>query len=63
MQDDKPGFQKDCGRPGAAAGASSGHPAMSSADLFAGAREIDIECNGRRYRLRITQSTKLILTA
>ena len=36
---------------------------MSSADLFAGTREIEIEHNGRRYRLRITQTGKLILTA
>ena len=36
---------------------------MSSADLFAGAREIEIEHNGRQYRLRITQTGKLILTA
>ena len=36
---------------------------MSSADLFAGSREVEIEHNGRRYRLRITQTGKLILTA
>lgn len=36
---------------------------ISSADLFAGAREIEIEHNGRRYQLRITQTGKLILTA
>jgi hemin uptake protein HemP len=36
---------------------------LSSADLFAGAREVEIEHNGRRYRLRITQMGKLILTA
>lgn len=36
---------------------------ISSADLFAGARELEIEHNGRRYQLRITQTGKLILTA
>ena len=36
---------------------------ISSTDLFAGAREIEIEHNGRRYQLRITQTGKLILTA
>jgi len=36
---------------------------MSSSDLFAGSREVEIEHNGRQYRLRITQTGKLILTA
>lgn len=36
---------------------------VTSAELFAGAREIEIEHNGRRYQLRITQTGKLILTA
>ena len=36
---------------------------ISSIDLFAGARELEIEHNGRRYQLRITQTGKLILTA
>ena len=36
---------------------------MTSMDLFAGSREVEIEHNGRHYRLRITQTGKLILTA
>lgn len=36
---------------------------ISSAELFAGGREIEIDHNGRRYQLRITQTGKLILTA
>lgn len=48
--------------------ASSALPAastrrVSSAELFAGGREIEIDHNGRRYQLRITQTGKLILTA
>jgi hemin uptake protein HemP len=38
-------------------------PRISSADLFRGGREIEIDHNGRRYQLRITQTGKLILTA
>lgn len=48
---------------GAAAAPAAGSRRISSAELFAGAREIDIEHNGRRYKLRITQTGKLILTA
>lgn len=36
---------------------------VTSEDLFAGARELEIDHNGRRYQLRITQTGKLILTA
>jgi hemin uptake protein HemP len=36
---------------------------ISSAELFAGARELVIEHHGRLYQLRITQNGKLILTA
>lgn len=36
---------------------------LTSAGLFAGRREIEIEHAGRIYRLRITQNDKLILTA
>ena len=39
-------------------------PRISSRELLAGAvREIEIEHEGRIYRLRLTQSNKLILTA
>ena len=36
---------------------------ISSVELLGEAREIEIEHNGRRYQLRITQTGKLILTA
>jgi len=36
---------------------------IASSDLFGAAREIVIEHGGRLYRMRITQSGKLILTA
>jgi hemin uptake protein HemP len=36
---------------------------LLSSDLFAGAREIVIDHDGRLYQLRITQNGKLILTA
>jgi hemin uptake protein HemP len=39
------------------------HRRISSADLFAGERELVIEHHGRLYHLRITQNGKLILTA
>jgi hemin uptake protein HemP len=38
-------------------------PRVTSSDLFRGGRELEIEHNGRRYQLRITQTGKLILTA
>jgi hemin uptake protein HemP len=43
--------------------AKPAHRRISSAELFAGAREIVIEHHGRLYQLRITQNGKLILTA
>jgi len=66
MQDDKSttdGEPATPEEPGAQAAPSAGARRMASADLFAGAREIEIEHNGRRYHLRITQTGKLILTA
>lgn len=36
---------------------------LRSSELFAGAREIIIDHDGRLYQLRITQNGKLILTA
>ena len=40
-----------------------GLPRLSSAALLAGQREIVIVHGAREYRLRVTQSGKLILTA
>jgi hemin uptake protein HemP len=36
---------------------------LDSRELFAQAREVEINHGGRIYRLRITQQNKLILTA
>lgn len=36
---------------------------IKSADLFQQAREVEIDHQGRIYRLRLTQHNKLILTA
>lgn len=36
---------------------------IQSQDLFGQAREVEIEHNGRIYRLRLTQLNKLILNA
>ena len=65
MQDDKPALPGESGTRRDAAQAPALVPArrVSSADLFEGTREIEIEHNGRHYRLRITQTGKLILTA
>jgi hemin uptake protein HemP len=66
MQDDKLDTPSETSTPGDAASSASpvgGTRRVSSAELFAGAREIEIEHNGRRYQLRITQTGKLILTA
>jgi len=38
-------------------------PRISTRDLFRQAREIEIEHEGRIYRLRMTSLNKLILTA
>jgi hemin uptake protein HemP len=62
MQDDRPGSSN----PGSQALPQSGSRTLrriSSAQLFAGARELVIEHDGRLYQLRITQNGKLILTA
>jgi hemin uptake protein HemP len=48
---------------GAAPEAKAAHRRITSAELFAGARELIIEHHGRLYLLRITQNGKLILTA
>jgi hemin uptake protein HemP len=48
-------------QPGPAAGASR-QRRISSAELFAGGREILIEHSGETYRLRHTSLGKLILT-
>lgn len=53
------------GRPQAssAAHAASQTPRIKSEDLFQQQREIEIDHQGRIYRLRLTQMNKLILTA
>jgi hemin uptake protein HemP len=38
-------------------------PRLDAADLLGPAREVEIVHNGRVYRLRLTASGKLILTA
>jgi len=66
MQDDQPDIPGEgTTRRGGRADVTGLLPArrMSSTDLFAGSREIEIDHNGRQYRLRITQTGKLILTA
>ena len=66
MQDDKPAAESEAATPGDGAPEPSQVAAprrVSSAALFAGSREIEIDHNGRRYQLRITQTGKLILTA
>ena len=64
---DEPNPESDEARkpPQVAPRASATNPPrlISSDALFAGAREIVIEHNGRRYQLRITALGKLILTA
>ncbi|MDB5797743.1 MAG: hypothetical protein JWP36_1645 [Paucimonas sp.] len=42
---------------------AAGIPRISSRDLLGQLREIEISHEGRIYRLRLTQSNKLILTA
>lgn len=46
-----------------AAHAASQTPRIKSEDLFQQQREIEIDHQGRIYRLRLTQMNKLILTA
>lgn len=38
-------------------------PRFKSSDLFQNTREIEIDHNGRIYRMRLTHLNKLILTA
>jgi hemin uptake protein HemP len=38
-------------------------PRLKSSDLFRHGREIEIDHNGRIYRMRLTHLNKLILTA
>ena len=47
----------------AARPAAAGVVRIKSADLFQQLREVEIEHDGRIYRLRLTQLNKLILTA
>jgi hemin uptake protein HemP len=65
MHDDKRGTDSEGATPGDGAEPSqfAAPRRVSSAELFAGSREIEIDHNGRRYQLRITQTGKLILTA
>ena len=46
-----------------AAPAASPMPRIKSEDLFQQQREVEIDHQGRIYRLRLTQMNKLILTA
>ncbi|MGB4347457.1 MAG: hemin uptake protein HemP [Burkholderiaceae bacterium] len=43
--------------------AKKGMPRIKAADLLSHRREIEIDHDGKIYRLRLTQSNKLILTA
>lgn len=43
--------------------AATGTPRIKSEDLFQEQREVEIDHQGRIYRLRLTQLNKLILTA
>lgn len=53
---------EDGGRQGSPAAASV-TPRIKSEDLFQQQREVEIDHQGRIYRLRLTQMNKLILTA
>lgn len=65
MQSQKPSTATPAGSPRARALASPAEPVrrITSADLLAQRREVEIEHAGKIYRLRITQLNKLILTA
>ena len=64
MNDEKSAIPNDAANRGAPVPPPiAGVRRVSSADLFKGGRELEIEHNGRRYQLRITQTGKLILTA
>jgi hemin uptake protein HemP len=45
------------------ASASAAPVRINSQDLFRQGREVEIDHQGKLYRLRLTQSNKLILTA
>jgi len=49
--------------PSASRSSASSVPRIKSEDLFKQMREIEIDHEGRIYRLRLTQLNKLILTA
>ena len=51
----------ETGLAGAKTGAAASPPQVSGQSLFAGKREVIIDHEGERYRLRITASNKLIL--
>ena len=53
---------EDDSLPGSPAAASR-TPRFKSEDLFQQQREVEIDHQGRIYRLRLTQMNKLILTA
>ncbi len=44
-------------------GGTGGKPRIKLADLLRQMREIEIDHDGKIYRLRLTQANKLILTA
>ncbi len=65
MQSQKTSTATPAGSPRAQALASPAEPVrrITSTDLLAQRREVEIEHAGKIYRLRITQLNKLILTA
>lgn len=57
-------MEEDGSRQGCpAASTASLTPRIKSEDLFQQQREVEIDHQGRIYRLRLTQMNKLILTA
>ena len=59
----QPGEENGALEDGLAVPAASQTPRFKSQDLFQQQREIEIDHQGRIYRLRLTQMNKLILTA
>jgi hemin uptake protein HemP len=59
----QPGEENGALEGGLAAPAASQTPRFKSEDLFQQQREVEIDHQGRIYRLRLTQMNKLILTA
>ena len=55
--------EDDSRQGGPAAQAASRTPRFKSEELFQQQREVEIDHQGRIYRLRLTQMNKLILTA